>query len=267
MELAREALGSLADRRVTLVGAGKSGEVTARVLRSHGVRVLRVANRTPERAAELARRYGAEVAGDLEAQLADADLVLTATACPHVLVDRAAVERAVARRDGRPLVIVDLAVPRDVDPAVRAVPGVTLLDLDDVQARVTRNRAARQADAGAAEAVVAAEVERFERWRAARAATPTVAALHGAAEAVVADVLDRNARHWESLSDADRDRVEQLAHAVARRLLHAPTLGVKQAAAEGDDGPERALRALFGLAAADVAEESAPAAPRLARGA
>jgi glutamyl-tRNA reductase len=267
VELAREALGSLADRRVTLVGAGKSGEVTARVLRGHGVRVLRVANRTPERAAELARRYGAEVAGDLEAQLADADLVLTATACPHVLVDRAAVERAVARRDGRPLVIVDLAVPRDVDPAVRAVPGVTLLDLDDVQARVTRNRAARQADAGAAEAVVAAEVERFERWRAARAATPTVAALHGAAEAVVADVLDRNAPHWESLSDADRERVEQLAHAVARRLLHAPTLGVKQAAAEGDDGPERALRALFGLAAADVAEESAPAAPRLARGA
>jgi len=267
VELAREALGSLADRRVTLVGAGKSGEVTARVLRGHGVRVLRVANRTPERAAELARRYGAEVAGDLEAQLADADLVLTATACPHVLVDRAAVERAVARRGGRPLVIVDLAVPRDVDPAVRSLSGVTLLDLDDVQARVTRNRAARQADAGAAEDVVAAEVERFERWRATRAATPTVAALHGAAEAVVADVLERNAPHWEALSDADRERVEQLAHAVARRLLHAPTLGLKQAAAEGDDGPERALRALFGLAAPDADDEAAPAAPRLARGA
>ena len=150
---------------------------------------------------------------------------------------------------------------------------MTLLDLDDVQARVTRNRAARQADAGAAEAVVVAEVERFERWRAARAATPTVAALHGAAEAIVAEVLDRNAPHWESLSHADRERVEQLARAVARRLLHAPTLGVKQAAAEGDDAPERALRALFGLAAADVVRSPRPrprgsrAAPEPAAGA
>jgi len=196
-----------------------------------------------------------------------AGLVLTATACPHVLVGREAVERAVARRGGRPLVIVDLAVPRDVEPAVRAVPGVTLLDLDDVQARVTRNRAARQAGAAEAEAVVLAEVERFERWRAARAAVPTVAALHGAADAVVAELLERNAPHWEALSPADRERVEQLAHAVARRLLHAPTIGVKAAAAEGDDAPERALRALFGLPAADAVEEPAPAAPRLARGA
>jgi glutamyl-tRNA reductase len=247
VELAREALGSLADRRVTLVGAGKSGEVTARVLRGHGVRVLRVANRTPERAAELARRYGAEVAGDLEAQLADADLVLTATACPHVLVDRTVVERAVARRDGRPLVIVDLAVPRDVDPAVRGVPGVTLLDLDDVQARVTRNRAARQADAGAAEAVVAAEVERFERWRTAREAAPTVAALQTAGNAIVAELLDHNAPHWESLSPADRDRVASLARAVARRLLDEPTRRIKQAALDGDATAELAARALFAL--------------------
>jgi glutamyl-tRNA reductase len=96
---------------------------------------------------------------------------------------------------------------------------------------------------------------------------PTVAALHGAADAVVAEVLERNAPHWESLSHADRERVEQLAHAVARRLLHAPTLGVKAAAAEGDDALERALRALFGLPAADAVEEPTPAAPRLARGA
>jgi glutamyl-tRNA reductase len=160
---------------------------------------------------------------------------------------RAAVRRALARRDGRPLVLVDLAVPRDVDPAVRDLEGVILLDLDDVERRVARNRAARRSELGPARALLAAEVERFEGWRAAREAAPTVAALHGAGEAIVAEVLDRNAPHWESLSAADRERLTSLAHAVARRLLHEPTLRLRRAAHERDRGPERAARDLFGL--------------------
>jgi glutamyl-tRNA reductase len=260
VELAREALGSLAERRVMLVGAGKSSEVTARVLRSQGVGVLRVANRSHERAAEIARRDGGAVAlDDLEAHLAGSDLVIAATACPHVLIDAAMVRRAMARRAGRPLVVIDLAVPRDVDPGVRDIRGVTLLDLDDVQARVARNRAARQSDVAAARALIAGEVDRFERWRAARAATPTIAALKHAGDAIVGDLLALNAPHWESLTDADRERVEALARAVARRLLHEPTRRVKQAACEGDTAPERAARDLFGLGT-DVK----PAAPRVA---
>ena len=248
VELAREALGSLADRPVMLVGAGKSGEVTAKVLRKHGVGSLRVANRGHERAAELARRHGGEVAdGDIEHELARCDLVLSATACPQVLIGRMAVERAMARRAGRPLVIVDLAVPRDVDPAVRGVPGVTLLDLDDVERRVARNREARRADLGAARAVVASEAERFERWRAGRDAAPTVAALQGAGDAIVAELLERNAPHWESMTEADRERVASLARAVARRLLHEPTRRIKQGAQDGDAAPVRAARDLFGL--------------------
>jgi glutamyl-tRNA reductase len=256
VELAREALGALADRRVMLVGAGKSGEVTAKVLRSHGVRVLRVANRDHERAAEIAGRDGSAVSlDDLENQMADADLVLTATACPHVLIGRAAVERIMARRAGRALVIVDLAVPRDVEPAVRGVAGVTLLDLDDVQRRVARNRAARRSDVGPARAIAAAEAERFERWRAGREAAPTVAAIQGAGDAIVADLLARNEPHWESMSDADRERVASLARAVARRLLHEPTLRLKQAAQDGDGAAGRAARELFGLD--DAVDETA----------
>ena len=255
VELAREALGPLADRRVLLVGAGKSSEVTARVLASHGVRRLRVANRGHARAVALARRYGAAVPfEDLEAEVAEADLVLTATACPGVLIGRDAVARALARRGGRPLVLVDLAVPRDVDPAVRELPGVTLLDLDDVERRVVDNRAARRAEVAEARPLVDAEAARFERWRAAREAAPTVAALQGAGEAIVADLLERNAPHWESLSAADRERVARLAHAVARRLLHEPTLRLKRAAEAGDAGPGHAARELFGL------EEASPAA-------
>jgi glutamyl-tRNA reductase len=149
-------------------------------------------------------------------------------------------------------VLVDLAVPRDVDPAVREVPGVTLVDLDDVQRRAARNRASREGDVGRAREILAAEAERFERWRVARGAAPTVAELQRAGDAVVAELLDRNAPHWESLSPADRDRVAQLAHAVARRLLDEPTRRLKQAALDGDGAPERAARALFGLAAADA---------------
>jgi glutamyl-tRNA reductase len=248
VELARATLGSLVERRVLLVGAGKSGELTARVLAAHGVRAVRVANRDHARAVELAGRHGEAVPiTALEDELATADLVLSATASPDPLITRDAVERAMTRRDGRRLVLVDLAVPRDVDPAVRDIPRVTLVDLDDVERRVAGNRAARRGEIGAARALVRPEAERFERWRAARHAAPTVAALQGSGEAIVRELLDANEPHWESLSPADRERVEAMARAVARRLLHAPTLRLRDAARQGDPALRDAARELFGL--------------------
>ena len=261
VELAREALGPLADRRVLLVGAGKSSEVTARVLRSQGVRVLRVVNRDRARAEALAGCDGAGVPfAALDAQLAAADLVLTATSSPRPVIDRAAVERATAGRAGRPLVLVDLAVPRDVDPAVRAVPGVELFDLDDVERRAARNRAARAGDAARARAILADEVERFERWRAERAVAPAVAALHERGDDVVRELLERNEPHWEALSPADRERVAALARAVAKRLLHEPTRRVKRAAQDGAPDPARAALDLFGLDPAGADGRGAAAA-------
>jgi glutamyl-tRNA reductase len=175
------------------------------------------------------------------------------------VISRRAVERAMALRGRRPLVLVDLAVPRDVDPAVRDIAGVTLLDLDDVQRRVARNRALRRAELEPARAVARAEAARFERWRAARAAAPTVAALQGAGEAVVRELLAANAPHWESLSAADRERLEAMARAVARRLLHAPTLRLRAAAEDGDAAVGRAARELFGLDARGAADREAAA--------
>jgi glutamyl-tRNA reductase len=261
VELARATLGSLADRRVLLVGAGKSSELTARALAGHGVRVVHVANRGHERALELARRYGAAVPfAALEPELARADLVLTATASPRPVISARVVERAMVPRARRPLVLIDLALPRDVDPAVRDLPGVTLLDLDDVQRRVAHNRALRRAELEAARGLAGAEAARFERWRAARAAAPTVAALQGAGEAVAREVLAANAPHWESLSPADRERVDAMARAVARRLLHAPTLRLRAAAEDGDAAVGRAARELFALDARGAADGSEAAA-------
>src|SRR4051812_12513631 len=246
--LARGGLGRLAGRRVLLVGGGKSSEVTAKVLRSHGVRVLCVANRGRERAAALAGPDGAAVPFDaLAGRLADADLVLAATACPQVVIRRDTVARAATRRGGRPPGLVDPAGPPGGGPPLRGGPGVTLLDLDDVQRRAEQNRRSREADVGRARDILGEEVERFERWRAGRAAAPTVAALQAAGNAIVAELLDRNAPHWESLSPADRDRVANLARAVARRLLDEPTRRLKQAALDGDATAERAAQALFAL--------------------
>jgi glutamyl-tRNA reductase len=122
-----------------------------------------------------------------------------------------------------------------------------LFDLDDVQRRAADNLQSRAADVGRAREILAAEVERFERWRTAREAAPTVAALQTAGNAIVAELLDHNAPHWESLSPADRDRVASLARAVARRLLDEPTRRIKQAALDGDATAELAARALFAL--------------------
>jgi glutamyl-tRNA reductase len=256
VELARDALGSLADRRVLLVGAGKSSEVTAKVLRSQGVRVLSVANRGRDRAAALAGPGGAAVAFEaLDDHLAEADLVLAATACPHVMIDSAAVARATARRAGRPLVLVDLAVPRDIDPECGLLPGVTLVDIDGLQAQVRRNHLERQAEARRAEGIVEEEIHAFAGWLGTREVMPTVTALRAQADELVAGVLAENEGRWEALGERDRARVEAMLRATVNRLLHEPTRRLR--ALEGDrrHASLQLLRDLFGLEDAPAAGE------------
>jgi glutamyl-tRNA reductase len=161
------------------------------------------------------------------------------------------------QREGRPLLVVDLAVPRDVDAAAREVPGVTLYDMDDLQREAARNVSVQSAEATRARSLVEEEAERFERWAASLDVVPTVAALHERADAIVQQVLRENESRWAALGDEDRARVEMLARAVVSRLLHEPTLRLK--AAEGDDSYVyvQVLRELFGIDAGDM---EAPAA-------
>jgi len=257
VEIARAEIGDLAERRVLVLGAGKSGELTAQALADRGVSVV-LASRREEQARCVARRFGRAVPMDaLSQELECSDVVLTATSAPHHVITRDELERALSRRDGRPLLIIDLAVPRDVDPAARGLPGLTLYDLDDVQRRADANARARAADAGRAEELSLAEATRFERWRAALGATSTVAALRRRADTIVDDVLRDNDTRWESLSDADRDRLASLARSIASRLLDEPTRRLKASA--GDDEALAAARELFGLE-----DAAAPPARRVA---
>ena len=248
VELAREELGDLAQRRVIVLGAGETGELTARALADQGVRTMFVANRRRERAAELARRYGGTSISfdDLPAQLELADIVVAATASPHTIVGRAELEQVMAAREGRRLLLIDIAVPRDIDPECAELDGVSLHHVDDLQAVVERNLSVRAAEARRAEGIVEQEIARFARWLGSLEVLPTVGALRSHGERIVEEVLAENAERWETTSERDRRRIEAVARAVANRLLHEPTLRMKRADARSH-ARMQVVRELFGL--------------------
>jgi glutamyl-tRNA reductase len=250
VELAQHTLGDLAARTVLLVGAGETAELTARALAARGVEAVFVANRHYSRAIGLAQRFGGRAVriDQLPAQMERADIVVSSTNSPHHIIEREELELVMKRRDGRPLELVDLAVPRDIEPACREVAGVSLHDVDDVQSIAERNASGRESEARRAERLLEAEVGRFERWLGSLQVLPTVAALRRRADDVVAQVLAENEPRWESTSGADRERLRLMARAIANRLLHEPTLRLKRSA---DDETAYAyidaLRELFAL--------------------
>jgi len=250
VELAAEMLGDLSTRRVLVIGAGENGELTAKALRQRGVHTVFVANRHYDRAIGLAKRFdGAAVRiDDLPVQLAAADIVVSCTSSPHQILGREELELVGREREGRQLVIIDIAVPRDVDAQVRDVPGVTLFDMDDLQRAVARTLDVRQAEASRAQALVEQDTERFERWLSSLDVVPTIASLRARGNAIVEQVLRENDSRWESLSAADREQLGVMARAVVSRMLHEPTMRLKGSV--GDDTAYvyvHALRELFGL--------------------
>ena len=261
VELAREVLGDLTERRVLVIGAGENGELTARALRQAGVATTFLANRHYDRAIGLAQRFGGEAVrlDDLPHELARADIVVSATGSPHQIVGRDELELVVAEREGRALLLIDIAVPRDIDSAVRELPGIALYDMDDLQREVARNLSGREAEASRARVIVDQEVARFADWLASLEVVPTIAALRERGEAIVEQVLNENAGRWELLSEADRARLEVLARAIVRRLLHEPTLRLKRAE-DGAYTQVQALRELFGLEPAAAEADPHPAA-------
>jgi glutamyl-tRNA reductase len=246
VDLATRTLGGLAGRHVLVIGAGKHGELTARTLAEQGADTVFVASRAHDRAESLARRFdGAAVRFDhLPEQLTRADLVLTCTACPHRILTRADLAAA-----GR-LVVIDTAVPRDVDPSARALPGIELYDLDDIKRELARNLSAREEEALRAEPIVEEELASFERWLASLAVVPTISALHERGRDVVDRALRENERRWRALTDDDRERVELVARAVVNDLLHEPTLRLRRAGECGSSSLYvKTVRDLFGLGA------------------
>jgi len=250
VELARRAIGDLAERRVLMVGAGETAELVAQALVARGVETVFIANRHYDRAIGLAQRFKGSAVRfeDLPEQLLAADIVVSATNSPHHIVERDGLEQVMRAREGRALLAIDIAVPRDIEPDCREIPGVSVHDIDDVQQIVERNTSGREAEAKQAELIVEAELDRFDRWLASLEVVPTIAALRERGDEIVRRVMAENETRWQDLGEADRERMAAMARAIASRLLHEPTVRLRRAAGNDDAySYVSALRELFGL--------------------
>jgi glutamyl-tRNA reductase len=239
--LAEQVFGELAGRRVLVVGAGKVGEQAARSLAQRGAEIAAVANRSGERAEELARAFGARgvTLEQLSEELASVDVVVACTSAPGFVVHAS----DVLERKGRPLFLIDLAVPRDIDPAVNELDDCYLYDIDDLEAVVAASLAGRRREAERAEAIVAEEAERFRAWQASLDVVPTIASLRARAEAIRTAELSK-----AKLSEDERRAVDSITAQILNKLLHLPTVRMKEAAAAADGVLYAdAVRHLFGL--------------------
>ena len=255
IEHAMAVVGPLEGRRALIVGSGSMGALAGATLRRAGVAGVVVANRTPANAERLATALeGTGIGLDaLEQALVHADVVVSSTGATGLVVRHDVVERALAQRGGRPLAVLDLALPRDVEPSVRELPGVTLVDLEQLGQVLQGTRAS--ADVEAVEAIVAEEVGRFLAWQRASRVAPTVAALRARADAVVLAELARLTSRVPGLAERERAEVEQAVRRVVDKLLHTPTVRIKELAdSNGGVSYAEALQELFGL------DRKAPAA-------
>jgi glutamyl-tRNA reductase len=249
VDLARQIFEGLSDKVALLVGAGDMIELALESLRKHGLGGVRVVNRTPARAAALAARFGATAHGldELPELLRRADLVLTCIGGERPLLTAALVRDALRERGHRPLFAIDIGVPRNVDPAVNQLDTVYLYDLDDLAALAEANARERQAEVERAEAIVAAEQQRFEGWLGALAAVPTIRALLARAEEIRRGELERGLAGVE-LDAKTAAAVEALTRGIVNKLLHAPLARLREEL-EGEAGLAHleAARTLFAL--------------------
>ena len=253
--LAREQLGALDRREVVIVGTGDTGELTARALSDSGARTLFVATRRRDRALALARRYGGSTLSfdELPQALGRVDIVVAATASPHLLLEARELAGVMTQRGARPMLLIDLAVPRDIDSSCAEIPGVSLYDIDDLQAVIARNRKVRQAEARKAEGIVEEEIQQFAAWLGSLEVLPTVAALRAHATNIAEQVVRDNAGKWDSASARDLERIDALARAIVNRLLHDPTARMKELRDDRVHARMALVRDLFGLAEEDAA--------------
>jgi glutamyl-tRNA reductase len=251
VDLARRIFGDLGAHGVLLLGAGEMAEAAARSL-SKGARAVRICNRSFDRAAALAGVMQASAArwDELEQELVVADVVVASTASRTPVVTRDMVKRAMKARKGRTLFFVDIAVPRNVEPAVHGIDNVYVFNVDDLEKEVARGLEARHGEAAAAEKIVDDEVKQFLAWTRGLEVQPTVVAMRTKARAVLLAELERTlGGRLKHLTEGDRAALTQMMESAVNKLLHSPTTKLKSRAAEGDDAGElaAAMRYLFDL--------------------
>lgn len=260
-ELAERVFEGLEGRRILLLGAGKTADLTAANLISRGVAEISVANRSRERAEALARRFGGKAVGldAVEGELTHADVVVASTSSQGFVLSAAQVERAMKQRRGRPVFFIDIAVPRDLDPAINDLEDCYLYDIDDLERVVAESVAGRREEAVRAEAIVSEEADAFRAWQLSLDVVPAIASLRARAESIRLEELDRVEGRLASLSPSQRRAVEALTSQIVAKLLHQPTVRMKEAAAAAEGVLYAdAVRHLFGLEERDAGPSRQP---------
>jgi glutamyl-tRNA reductase len=249
VELAKKVFDTLAGRTILVVGAGKMSELTAKHLVSQGVKQVWVANRTYERAVELAQRFEGTAIPyeELFDRMRQADIVISSTSASGYVISKDQVAGVMrGRRD--PLFFIDIAVPRDIDPTVNDVANAFLYDIDDLNGVVSSNLEERMREAGRAEVIIAEELQTFESWLESMEVVPTIAAIRANAEEMRAEEVAKAMKRLDGLSEADRKTVEMLSQAIVNKMLHGPTAVLKTSATEKDGyAYVDAARRLYGL--------------------
>jgi glutamyl-tRNA reductase len=259
VELARKIFGSLDGKTVLLVGAGKMSELAARHLMEQGAAAVLVANRTPERAVQLATQFGGSAVpfDHIYAQAAAADIVITSTGSTDPIFRTEHGRQFLHARKNRPMFFIDIAVPRDVDPEMNRLEGIFVYDIDDLQSVAASNMAERSREAQAAETIVSREVDRFQQRLQSLDAVGTIVALQENAETLRAAEMQRVRSRLAGLTDEQAAAVDALTRGLMKKFLHAPLSAVKQAAQEGDIETLHALRKSF-LADKDADKDKEP---------
>ncbi|MBI3741453.1 MAG: glutamyl-tRNA reductase [Chloroflexi bacterium] len=236
--LAREQIGDLTEKNILVIGSGEMGQRTAQNLRADGVRSLYVVNRTYDHALKIANDLGGTALpfADLDDALIQADVVISATGARHIVLDAATITRAMSTRPNRALCLIDIGLPRDIDPRAREISNVRLFDLDNLNQVAEENRAEREKYIAEVRAIIEHELEEFWNWLLARRAAPTITALRERAEEIRAAELDKALRrlgHLE-LNERDRNVIAALSASIVSKLLAAPTAHLKERVQSGD---------------------------------
>jgi len=250
VELAKKIFGELHGLQVLLLGAGEMGELTAEHLSKFGLKQIFVANRSYDRAVELAQRFSGQAIqfGGIEPHLATCDIVIASTSAPHFVVERQHIERASAARRLRNLFLIDLSVPRNIDPAVADVEGAYLYNIDDLQHVADANRELRMQKALEAEEIVSREVDGFRKRLVAQDAVPTIVELQQRLEAIRTAELEKCLRKVGPISTEQRAAIEMLSTQMINKILHYPILQLKESADEPErETLRRTIRKIFGL--------------------
>ncbi|MDH5741502.1 MAG: glutamyl-tRNA reductase, partial [Nitrospira sp.] len=250
VELAKKIFSNLHEKTVLLIGAGEMAKLAARHLLAHGVGHVRITTRTPQHAVDLAAKFGGTAVpfDQFKDDMASADIVLVSTGASHYLVGAEDVHRAVTERMNRPMFLIDISVPRNIDPAVRHVDNAFLFDIDDLKHRVEQNRAERVREAEKAEQMVLEEVTTLLDWMKSLEVTPTIVALRNRVDDIKRAEVERVLGRLGHLSSQDRELVEGLASSIVNKLIH-PTMITLKTEVNSSSGPAfiEAARRFFHL--------------------